>query len=180
MAEEIDLSYCSDERLRQIVAVCAVMEKRASALGKAAKAGLLDRISPKEHPQAVVDGIVLGKLTRTKGGAQGKYKVKDPVVFGAWLAEHGYDDYYETMPVAVEDATKPDWLRNLVERDLKGEIPDGVDFTPPSAPQVRFTLDVEQAERLFDANPSSMTRLLESPDDRGATVDDSPQDRLGL
>ena len=122
----------------------------------------------------------LGELTRTKGGNEGKYKVADPVAFGAWLKKNGLDDYYEPMPVATADACDAGWLRNLIEKDFEGELPDGVTYSAPAAPQVKFSLDVEQARRLFDSDPSAMMALLEAPSDDAETEepDRKPADPL--
>ena len=123
---EIDLSDRSDDQLRQLVAVGTVISTRANDIVKEAKKSLMDRIEPGEHPQAVFGGVSLGELTRTKGGNEGKYKVADPVAFGAWLKKNGLDDYYEPMSVATADACDAGWLRNLIEKDFEGELPDGV------------------------------------------------------
>lgn len=177
---EIDLSDRSDDQLRQLVAVGTVISTRANDIVKEAKKSLMDRIEPGEHPQAVFGGVSLGELTRTKGGNEGKYKVADPVAFGAWLKKNGLDDYYEPMPVATADACDAGWLRNLIEKDFEGELPDGVTYSAPAAPQVKFSLDVEQARRLFDSDPSAMMALLESPSDDAETEepDRKPADPL--
>ena len=111
---------------------------------------------------------------------EGKYKVADPVAFGAWLKKNGLDDYYEPMPVATADACDAGWLRNLIEKDFEGELPDGVTYSAPAAPQVKFSLDVEQARRLFDSDPSAMMALLEAPSDDAETEepDRKPADPL--
>ena len=171
IAVRIDLSDRPDDQLMQLVAVGTVISERADAIVKEAKARLMDRIKPGEHPKAVFGGVELGGLTRTKGGDAGQYKVKDPVAFGAWLKRNGLDDYYEPMPVATRDARDPGWLRNLIEKDFEGELPDGVAYSAPTAPQVKFSLDAEQATRLFDADPSAMMALLEPPAEKPEAVE---------
>lgn len=56
------------------------------------------------------------------------------------------------------------------------ELPDGVTYSAPAAPQVKFSLDVEQARRLFDSDPSAMMALLEAPVDE--PEDKEPADPL--
>ena len=84
------------------------------------------------------------------------------------------------MPVATADACDAGWLRNLIEKDFEGELPDGVTYSAPAAPQVKFSLDVEQARRLFDSDPSAMMALLEAPSDDAETEepDGKPADPL--
>lgn len=184
---KVDLSDRPDDQLRQLVAVGTVIAARANAIVKEAKANLMDRIEPGEHPRAVFGGVSLGELTRTKGGDGGRYRVSDPVAFGGWLKANGFADYFEELPVATRDAADPGWLRNLIEKDMEGEIPDGVAYSAPAAPQVKFSLDVEQAERLFDSDPSAMMALLEPPATepapeagRTATEEADPLAELGL
>lgn len=184
---KIDLSDRPDDQLRQLVAVGTVIAARANAIVKEAKTNLMDRIEPGEHPHAVFGGVSLGELTRTKGGDEGRYKVSDPVAFGGWLKANGFADYFEELPVATRDAADPGWLRNLIEKDMEGEIPDGVTYSPPTAPQVRFSLDAEQAARLFDSDSSAMMALLEpseaepAPEPERKTMEEvDPLAELGL
>ncbi len=83
---------------------------------------LTDHLDPKEHLTTA-----LGVVSYKRGG-EAKWRVKDPVAFGQWLARNGEESSVEEVLYPVEFITKPDAIEKLV-RDHGGEQPDGVELS---------------------------------------------------
>ncbi|MDN6210152.1 hypothetical protein [Bifidobacterium crudilactis] len=90
---------------------------------------LTDHLDPKEHLTTA-----LGVVSYKRGG-EAKWRVKDPVAFGQWLARNGEESSVEEVLYPVEFITKPDAIEKLV-RDHGGEQPDGVELSGGRADSV--------------------------------------------
>lgn len=185
-----DAGDLTDSQLMTVMAVANATKARMDAVEKGCKAVLLDRMEVGTQ-QAVLDGVQVAKVQRTAGGDDGTWRVKDKEAYGAWLArQDGMEDFVERVPVPTGDAMDPGFLKPLVEKIGGGEIPDGVEWKAPAAPQVRITLDRDKALGLLAQAPKSVERLLAAPDaetEADATPDteadaeaDDPFDILGL
>lgn len=141
----VDLDGRGDAELMCIAAVANLLGKRLTAVEKAAKSILVDRMSSGKGNEghASVNGVEIAELTRKKGGDRSSYKVSNPEAYAAWLDAHDMDDYLREAILPTDDATKADFLIPLVEKTLKGELPDGVSPVAPAAPSVAVRLNPE-------------------------------------
>lgn len=178
-----DLGDRSDSELMRIAAVSNLMAKRLNGVEKAAKGILVDHMESGKGNEghASVNGMEIAEITRKKGGDRSTYKVKDPEAYAAWLKARDMDDYLRETLMPTDDATRNDFLTPLIEKDLKGEMPDGVDVVAPTAPSIAVKLN-DEAYTVLDSPQGvhdMMLVLEEPPSDEDTAVDDA-FGRLGL
>lgn len=160
-----DAGNLTDQQLMTIMTVANAAKARMDAVEKGCKSVLLDRMEPGTH-KATLNGVQVAKIQRTLGGDDGAWHVKDKEAYGAWLArQEGMGDFIIQTPMPTKDAMNPGFLKPLVETINGGEIPDGVEWKAPAAPQVRITLDKDKALTMLAAEPKTVERLLAGTDE---------------
>jgi hypothetical protein len=120
------------EAAQQLALVTAMLRQLKDS-ETALRGYLTDHLDPKEHLTTAL-GVV-----SYKRGSESRWRVKDPVAYGQWLAMNGETASVEEVLYPVEYVTKPDAIEKLV-RDHGGEQPDGVEL---SGGRVRFGGHVE-------------------------------------
>lgn len=160
----------TDDQLMTIMAVANAAKARMDAVEKGCKAILVDRLEPETY-KARLNGDTFASINRTEGGHEGKWVVTDEKAYGAWLArQEGMEDFVQQVPLPTKDAIDPGFLGPLVEKIGGGDVPDGVTWKAPAAPQVRVTFkDKNKALRTLAGNPANVDRLL------GDTIDVEPK-----
>lgn len=113
----------------QQLALVTSMLRQLKDSESALRGYLTDHLDPKEHLTTAV-GVV-----SYKRGSEAKWRVKDPVAYGQWLARNGEESSVEEVLFPVEFITKPDAIEKLV-RDHGGEQPDGVELSGGRADSV--------------------------------------------
>ncbi|MEE8702022.1 hypothetical protein [Bifidobacterium crudilactis] len=104
---------------------------------------LTDHLDPKEHLTTAL-GVV-----SYKRGSEAKWRVKDPVAYGQWLARNYEMESVEQIFYPVEVITKPDAIEKLV-RDHLGEQPDGVELSGGRADSVATSKVTAWSEVMAD------------------------------
>ena len=75
----------------------------------------------------------------------------------------GHEDFVRRAPMPTADAMDPGFLGPLVEKIGGGDVPDGVQWKAPAAPQVRVTFkDKGRALEALERRPATVERLLGS------------------
>jgi hypothetical protein len=113
----------------QQLALVTAMLRRLKDSETVLRGYLTDHLDPKEHLTTAL-GVV-----SFKRGSEARWRVKDPVAFGQWLARNGEESSVEEVLYPVEFITKPDAIEKLV-RDHGGEQPDGVELSAGRADSV--------------------------------------------
>lgn len=166
-----DAGDLSDDQLMTVMAVANIAKARMDAVEKGCKAVLVGRMETGHRP-AVLDGEELADIQRTAGGGDGEWVVKDAAAYGAWLdRQEGMEDFVRQVPMPTDDAMDPGFLGPLVEKIGGGDVPDGVQWKAPAAPQVRVTFkDKGRALEALERRPATVERLLGgSPEPPAAT-----------
>jgi hypothetical protein len=109
------------EAAQQLALVTAMLRQLKDS-ETALRGYLTDHLDPKEHLTTAL-GVV-----SYKRGSESRWRVKDPVAYGQWLAMNGETASVEEVLYPVEYVTKPDAIEKLV-RDHGGEQPDGVELS---------------------------------------------------
>ncbi|MCI1663357.1 MAG: hypothetical protein LKI23_06845 [Bifidobacterium crudilactis] len=104
---------------------------------------LTDHLDPKEHLTTAL-GVV-----SYKRGSEAKWRVKDPVAYGQWLARNYEMESVEQIFYPVEVITKPDAIEKLV-RDHLGVQPDGVELSGGRADSVATSKVTAWSEVMAD------------------------------
>lgn len=169
----VDMGGYTDDELRRIAGTAKAVKERMDMMEKAAKSVLEDRMTPGVDEPIMVDGVQVGMLKLSKGGAKGKYKVSDPAAYAAWLQAHDRGRFTQPARMPVEEAMSDGYLSALIVEDGTGEIPDGVKYVPPRSPVVSATLDDAMVDRMFTGKALGFTeRLLTGHDAEEPTVVD--------
>lgn len=158
-----DAGDLSDDQLMTVMAVANIAKARMDAVEKGCKAVLVGRMEA-GHQTAMLDGEELADIQRTAGGGDGGWVVKDAEAYGAWLdRQEGMEDFVRRAPMPTADAMDPGFLGPLVEKIGGGDVPDGVQWKAPAAPQVRVTFkDKGCALEALERRPATVERLLGS------------------
>lgn len=156
-----DAGDLSDDQLMTVMAVANIAKARMDAVEKGCKAVLVGRMETGHRP-AMLDGEELADVQRTAGGGDGEWVVKDAAAYGAWLdRQEGMEDFVRRVPMPTADAMDPGFLGPLVEKIGGGDVPDGVQWKAPAAPQVRVTFkDKGRALEALERRPATVERLL--------------------
>ena len=144
-----------------VMAVANIAKARMDAVEKGCKAVLVGRMETGHRP-AMLDGEELADIQRTAGGGDGEWVVKDAAAYGAWLdRQEDMEDFVRRVPMPTDDAMDPGFLGPLVEKIGGGDVPDGVQWKAPAAPQVRVTFkDKGRALEALERRPATVERLL--------------------
>ena len=155
-----DAGDLSDDQLMTVMAVANIAKARMDAVEKGCKAVLVGRMETGHQP-AMLDGEELADIQRTAGGGDGGWVVKDAEAYGAWLdRQEGMEDFVRRAPMPTADAMDPGFLGPLVEKIGGGDVPDGVQWKAPAAPQVRVTFkDKGRALEALERRPATVERL---------------------
>ncbi|MCI1635172.1 hypothetical protein [Bifidobacterium sp.] len=129
VAELIEAGEITPIEAAQQLALVTAMLHQLKDSESALRGYLTDHLDPKEHLTTA-----LGVVSYKRGG-EAKWRVKDPVAFGQWLARNGEESSVEEVLYPVEFITKPDAIEKLV-RDHLGEQPDGVELSGGRADSV--------------------------------------------
>jgi hypothetical protein len=116
------------EAAKQLALVTSMLRQLKDS-ESALRGYLTDHLDPREHLTTAL-GVV-----SYKRGSESRWRVKDPVAFGQWLAMNGEKSSVEEVLYPVEFITKPDEIEKLV-RDHGGEQPDGVELSGARADSV--------------------------------------------
>ena len=144
------LSNRTESELALTIGAMQGIQARAKYVETTAKSLMLDRMDASDSYAISLDGVDYGRITRTQGGAEGKYEVKDPQAYAQWLLKHDREADVEMTPTPIRQACEPGMLAHMIEVELKGELPDGVAYKPPTAAQVKAQLDKPALDgRLF-------------------------------
>lgn len=156
-----DAGDLSDDQLMTVMAVANIAKARMDAVEKGCKAVLVGRMETGHRP-AMLDGEELADIQRTAGGGDGEWVVKDAAAYGAWLdRQEGMEDFVRRVPMPTADAMDPGFLGPLVGKIGGGDVPDGVQWKAPAAPQVRVTFkDKGRALEALERRPATVERLL--------------------
>lgn len=156
-----DAGSLTDDQLMTVMAVANITKARMDAVEKGCKAVLVDRMET-GHRTATLDGEPLADIQRTAGGDEGTWVVRDREAYGAWLArQEGMEDFVRQAPMPTDDAMDPGFLKPLVEKIGGGDVPDGVEWKAPAAPQVRVGFkDKARALEALERRPATVERLL--------------------
>lgn len=171
-----DAGDLSDDQLMTVMAVANIAKARMDAVEKGCKAVLVGRMETGHRP-AVLDGEELADIQRTAGGGDGEWVVKDAAAYGAWLdRQEGMEDFVRQVPMPTDDAMDPGFLGPLVEKIGGGDVPDGVQWKAPAAPQVRVTFkDKGRALEALERRPATVERLLGGSPEPPAATDAKPE-----
>ena len=171
-----DAGDLSDDQLMTVMAVANIAKARMDAVEKGCKAVLVGRMETGHRP-AMLDGEELADIQRTAGGGDGEWVVKDAVAYGAWLdRQEGMEDFVRQVPMPTDDAMDPGFLGPLVEKIGGGDVPDGVQWKAPAAPQVRVTFkDKGRALEALERRPATVERLLGDSPEPPAATDAKPE-----
>lgn len=121
IAEQVADGDLTPIEAAQQLALVTAMLRRLKDSEAALRGYLTDHLDPKEHLTTSL-GVV-----GYKRGAESKWRVKDPVAYGQWLARNGEESSVEEVLYPVEFITKPDAIEALVHKH-GGEKPDGVEM----------------------------------------------------
>ncbi len=91
------------ERLNRKAAF-RMVKNRADKLEKLEDEALIDLMDAGESRNAMIDGRVVARIEKTKGSAGNRFKIKDPLAYGAWLHANGYDDNVYAAPLPTDVA----------------------------------------------------------------------------
>ena len=186
MAIRDGLSNRTESELALTIGAMQGIQARAKYVETTAKSLMLDRMDVSDSYAISLDGVDYGKITRTKGGAKGKYTVKNPQAYAQWLLNHGREADVEQKPMPVDAACEPGVLAHMVEIELKGELPDGIEYRPPASAQVKAQFDKPALDgRLFSPEGvDGLARMLAiTPSTDGGDSDgsgDKAMNALGL
>lgn len=171
-----DAGDLSDDQLMTVMAVANIAKARMDAVEKGCKAVLVGCMETGHRP-AVLDGEELADIQRTAGGGDGEWVVKDAAAYGAWLdRQEGMEDFVRQVPMPTDDAMDPGFLGPLVEKIGGGDVPDGVQWKAPAAPQVRVTFkDKGRALEALERRPATVERLLGGSPEPPAATDAKPE-----
>lgn len=171
-----DAGDLSDDQLMTVMAVANIAKARMDAVEKGCKAVLVGRMETGHRP-AVLDGEELADIQRTAGGGDGEWVVKDAAAYGTWLdRQEGMEDFVRQVPMPTDDAMDPGFLGPLVEKIGGGDVPDGVQWKAPAAPQVRVTFkDKGRALEALERRPATVERLLGGSPEPPAATDAKPE-----
>ena len=132
---------------------------------------------PVDDVSPLPTGEELADIQRTAGGGDGEWVVKDAAAYGAWLdRQEGMEDFVRQGPMPTDDAMDPGFLGPLVEKIGGGDVPDGVQWKAPAAPQVRVTFkDKGRALEALERRPATVERLLGGSPEPPAATDAKPE-----
>ncbi|MFT9112016.1 MAG: hypothetical protein ABF453_03020 [Bifidobacterium psychraerophilum] len=129
VAELIEAGEITPFEAAQQLALVTAMMRRLKDSESALRGYLTDHLDPREHLTTAL-GVV-----SYKRGSESRWRVKDPIAFGQWLAMNGEESSVEEVLYPVEFITKPDAIEKLVHDHL-GEQPDGVELSGGRADSV--------------------------------------------
>lgn len=161
MSDNIDYDYSglSEDQLRGTLAGLQILKTRIDrAIGAAKTEYLRTHDATMDAEKALFDGLEAATLTVTRDSA-GKWTVKDPEAYAAWLAEHlpEHNGVPTTMPVVMPTpaVSTHQTLERIVALN-EGTIPDGVAWANGRAGGVTITLGKDVKDHAFDAKPLAM------------------------
>ncbi|GAA6121927.1 hypothetical protein BPY_00350 [Bifidobacterium psychraerophilum] len=158
------------EAAQQLALVTAMLRQLKDS-ETALRGYLTDHLDPKEHLTTAL-GVV-----SYKRGSEAKWRVKDPVAYGQWLARNYEMESVEQIFYPVEVITKPDAIEKLV-RDHLGEQPDGVELSGGRADSVATSKVKTWSEVMADLTAQRQAGALLGIDGSGKNEEVSEWDRI--
>lgn len=146
----------------QQLALAQSMQRQLKRQVDALKEFLTGRLDAREH---LTTG--LGTVS-AKRGSEPRWRVKDPVAFAGWLAEHGEESSVERVSYPVEWVTKHDAIEHLIGQH-GGETPEGVELSRGTGDTVAVSKVKDWAEILADSAAQEQAGSL-----LGITADGEP------
>lgn len=169
--DDIDdmLDQLTDAEQRTIYAQATALEKRARELKTRLASRLYERMDSRQDENATIDDTIIASLKKINEGSKTTYKVKDPVVYAAWLDR--VDAQLDGRPATTrvrypkDETMEQDYLTMLVHQN-HGELPKGVTTVKPRAGSIRVTFAPGAIDKLFTGQlTTSFTKLIEGNHD---------------
>ena len=150
------------ERLNRKAAF-RMVKNRAAELEKLEDEALIDLMDAGESRNAMIDGRVVARIEKTKGSAGNRFKIKDPLAYGAWLHANGYDDNVYAAPLPTDVAKTKSFIDRVVS-EHEGELPDGVEVDGGRPAALKITVNKDEQRGMFERTqlPPAMNLMLEN------------------
>lgn len=128
-----------------------------------AKTWLLENeMEPNSKLPAVVNGADIATVSRAKITEQTDVKVTDPVAFGEWLEDNGYEVKWKRVP--AEYATAPTFVEQVLralETTSPGELPDGVTLVEKTSGGYISARQTEKQRENLEQHVSTVREIVE-------------------